>query len=234
MGTQGAPVSQIPMLRQPHALHLANVRKTRHARCQAMPQSCARARAPCLTHPQQQQAATARRLERRSPEPYITAAVVHRPSKPDLWHINDAMRRVRPSAPAPRTRIFARLRASRCRCTRNGEAPVVVLCHGLLGFQRVGVGRVSFPYWTGLERRLGARGFRLVNPVVPMTGSIESRAKALAAQIPDCCVHIVGHSMGGCVSGGPFPTHDLTARPHPGLTRASLSLTSVDIAMWPR
>mmetsp|Transcript_22515 Transcript_22515/g.72470 ORF Transcript_22515/g.72470 Transcript_22515/m.72470 type:complete len:290 (-) Transcript_22515:6-875(-) len=92
-----------------------------------------------------------------------------------------------------------RIAASRCRSvsSHSRPPPVVALCHGLLGFQHAGLGRVSFPYWTSIERRLRARGFRLVHPVVPRAASIESRARALADQLPDCPVHIVAHSMGG-------------------------------------
>ncbi|KAF8458022.1 lipase 2 [Terfezia claveryi] len=68
------------------------------------------------------------------------------------------------------------------------EAPKnpVVLCHGLLGFDELKLARNLMPgiaYWRGISEGLTALGAEVITTVVPASGSIEVRSKALMEQI---------------------------------------------------
>lgn len=84
--------------------------------------------------------------------------------------------------------------------SRRSTRPTVALCHGLLGFQRIGIGPVGIDYWRGIEPVLKTLDCNVVVCRVPPTASIRERAEHLARQLePFDRVHLVGHSMGGCV-----------------------------------
>jgi triacylglycerol lipase len=77
-----------------------------------------------------------------------------------------------------------------------------VLAHGLLGFARIGVGRLTFTsYFRGIPQALLEAGNRVLVTRVPALGGVEQRAARLGEQIlhafPDEPVHVIGHSMGG-------------------------------------
>lgn len=81
------------------------------------------------------------------------------------------------------------------------DAPIV-LAHGLGGFSRIGVGRLTLTtYFRGLPQALEGAGNRVLIPRVPPLAGIETRAKRLGEQIVrafgDEPVHLIGHSMGG-------------------------------------
>lgn len=81
------------------------------------------------------------------------------------------------------------------------DAPIV-LAHGLFGFARIGVGRVTLTsYFRVIPERLVAAGNRVLVTRVPPIAGVEQRAGRLGEQIlkafPDEPVHLVGHSMGG-------------------------------------
>ncbi|PRP79795.1 hypothetical protein PROFUN_12549 [Planoprotostelium fungivorum] len=59
----------------------------------------------------------------------------------------------------------------------NGHKPSlpIVLCHGLLGFNKLG----PVSYWKGIKQDLERQGCKVVVMSVPPTGSIETRAKHL-------------------------------------------------------
>lgn len=81
------------------------------------------------------------------------------------------------------------------------EAPIV-LAHGLFGFSRIGVGRITLTsYFRRIPEALRESGNRVLTTRVPSIAGIDQRARRLAEQIdfafPDERVHIIGHSMGG-------------------------------------
>lgn len=55
----------------------------------------------------------------------------------------------------------------------------IVLCHGFLGFEKVG----PFKYFRGVEQGLKDIGCKVITPQVSKTGSIEERAKELNMEI---------------------------------------------------
>lgn len=76
----------------------------------------------------------------------------------------------------------------------------VVLVHGLLGFDSIGVGALSQDYFRGVPARLSALGADVYVPSLPPLGGIAVRAVALAEQVRRIDaerVVIVAHSMGG-------------------------------------
>jgi triacylglycerol lipase len=77
-----------------------------------------------------------------------------------------------------------------------------VLAHGLFGFARIGVGRLTFTsYFRGVPEALEASGNRVLVTQVPPIAGVEKRARRLGEQIlhafGDEPVHLIGHSMGG-------------------------------------
>ena len=85
-------------------------------------------------------------------------------------------------------------------CTQL-DAPIV-LAHGLLGYDRIGIGRLTITsYFRGIPEFLRLGGNRVVLTRVPPIAGVKLRALALAEQIDRACpgqaVHIIAHSMGG-------------------------------------
>lgn len=79
------------------------------------------------------------------------------------------------------------------------RAPILLL-HGLLGFDRLGSGRLAGPsYFNGVVNRLEASGARVQTLRVSATGSIEQRAASVKAKLDEIGepVVIVAHSLGG-------------------------------------
>src|ERR1700733_14742810 len=81
------------------------------------------------------------------------------------------------------------------------RAPIV-LVHGLLGFDRISVGRVELKrYFPGIDERLEAAGHRVCTAKLSRTRGVAARAMELRRFIlqrfPDERVHVFGHSMGG-------------------------------------
>lgn len=85
-------------------------------------------------------------------------------------------------------------------CTQL-DAPIV-LAHGLFGYDRIGLGRLTISsYFRGIPESLRAGGNRVIVTRVPAIAGVKLRAQALAEQIDRACpgqaVHVIGHSMGG-------------------------------------
>ncbi|MCB9563706.1 MAG: hypothetical protein H6709_13275 [Kofleriaceae bacterium] len=83
---------------------------------------------------------------------------------------------------------------------RRGGRPAVVLVHGILGFDAVGVGPVRVEYFRRVAARLDAVGFDVITARLPPLGPVPARAAALAARIaalPHDRVRLIAHSMGG-------------------------------------
>jgi triacylglycerol lipase len=81
------------------------------------------------------------------------------------------------------------------------DAPIV-LAHGLFGFTRIGLGRVTLtPYFRSIPEILTRAGNRVLVTRVPSIAGVEQRAGRLGEQIkkafPNEPVHVIGHSMGG-------------------------------------
>jgi triacylglycerol lipase len=81
------------------------------------------------------------------------------------------------------------------------DAPIV-LAHGLFGFTRIGLGRVTLtPYFRSIPDILTGAGNRVLVTRVPSIAGVEQRAGRLGEQIlkafPNEPVHVFGHSMGG-------------------------------------
>jgi len=81
------------------------------------------------------------------------------------------------------------------------DAPIV-LAHGLGGFTRLGVGRLTLTtYFRGLPEALHAAGNRVLLARVPPIAGVEKRAERLGEQIVQAFgehpVHLIAHSLGG-------------------------------------
>jgi len=77
----------------------------------------------------------------------------------------------------------------------------VVLIHGLFGFCRLRLGRLSVDYFHGIPRALEAAGNRVLLASVSPSGGIAERAGHLAdflqRHLKGEPAHLIGHSMGG-------------------------------------
>src|SRR5262249_39068644 len=78
----------------------------------------------------------------------------------------------------------------------------IVLAHGLFGFSRIRVGRLTLSsYFRGIPEALEAAGNRVLVTHVPAIAGIEKPARRLGEQIcrefGDLPVHVIGHSLGG-------------------------------------
>jgi len=81
------------------------------------------------------------------------------------------------------------------------DAPIV-LAHGLFGFSRIGLGRLTLTsYFRGIPETLRAAGNQVLVTRVPAIAGVEDRARRLGHQIlrefGDEPFHLIGHSMGG-------------------------------------
>lgn len=103
------------------------------------------------------------------------------------------------------------------------DAPIV-LAHGLFGFNRIGLGRLTLTsYFRDIPGSLRSGGNRVLVTGVPPIAGVKRRARALAAQIdlafPGEPVHLISHSMGG------LDARQLLA--DPGWAERVLSLTTI-------
>ena len=78
----------------------------------------------------------------------------------------------------------------------------IVLAHGILGFGSLPGMPSLLNYFNGVAAHLGAKGHTVIAPQVNPIGSIEQRARQLAAAIvaipaSQDPLHIIAHSMGG-------------------------------------
>src|SRR5580692_9842199 len=78
----------------------------------------------------------------------------------------------------------------------------IVLVHGLLGFDRVGLGRFEFKrYFPGIEEQLEGAGHVVRVARLSRTRGVVARAlelrRFIRLQFPGQRVHLFAHSMGG-------------------------------------
>ncbi|MGQ0508741.1 MAG: esterase/lipase family protein [Myxococcaceae bacterium] len=76
----------------------------------------------------------------------------------------------------------------------------VVLAHGVMGFESIGLGGIKQEYFRGIAPKLRTMGAEVYTVRVSAIGSITARAQQLAEavqQIPADHVNIIAHSMGG-------------------------------------
>jgi triacylglycerol lipase len=90
----------------------------------------------------------------------------------------------------------------RRRARNRGVAPrhPIILVHGIMGFDEIGLLGQRYEYFRGIVRRLEEHGAVVLRPRLPAVASIEERARALVAFIRALeapKVNIIGHSMGG-------------------------------------
>jgi triacylglycerol lipase len=91
--------------------------------------------------------------------------------------------------------------------TDPSAQPVVVLHHGLFGYDSVGVGKFRWAYFQGIDKALRKAGYRVVITHVHPTGGVVKRANQLKTCIEESLsslnlngttkLLLVAHSMGG-------------------------------------
>jgi len=83
---------------------------------------------------------------------------------------------------------------------RCAESPTFVFVHGFLGFHKLRLAVFAIDYFRRLEDELRHDEVPFIIPTLPPAGSIEGRARVLAAELArhagDRLV-LIGHSMGG-------------------------------------
>ncbi len=103
------------------------------------------------------------------------------------------------------------------------KAPIV-LVHGLMGYDRLGLGRWTFvEYFRGIREALETAGNRVLVPRLSRTAGVAQRAGELRRfidrHVPNDAVHVLAHSMGGLDSRQMIN--------HLGMADRVLSLTTI-------
>lgn len=125
----------------------------------------------------------------------------------------------------------------------------IVFCHGLFGFDKIGLEKSPFTgkplellsYWRGIQQILEQNGVKVLLTRVPPSASIKERAERLneiiSEKLPGKKVNLIGHSMGGLdcrylishIKPTAFSIKSLTtiATPHRGSSFADYMLNDV-------
>lgn len=125
------------------------------------------------------------------------------------------------------------------------RAPIV-LVHGLLGYDRVPLGRWGWDYFRGIRPAFEAAGNRVLVPRLGMTAGVEQRARQLRTAIlreaPNEPVHVIAHSMGGLDARCMISRLDMAERvsslttigtPHRGSSFADWGLRRLEALLLP-
>lgn len=83
---------------------------------------------------------------------------------------------------------------------RRPRGPGVVLIHGILGFDSLGIGPVRVDYFRRVAARLRGAGFEVTTARLPPLAGVPERAAALARLLellPDDRLTLFAHSLGG-------------------------------------
>jgi len=86
------------------------------------------------------------------------------------------------------------------RAPSRARRPGVVLVHGVLGFDQLGVGKVRVDYFRGIAAKLEQAGLEVITTRTSPLGSIPTRGAQLARaldELPNDRLVLIGHSMGG-------------------------------------
>jgi triacylglycerol lipase len=115
------------------------------------------------------------------------------------------------------------------------RAPIV-LVHGLLGFDRISVGRFEFKrYFPGIEERLAAAGHQVRTASLSRTRGVPARAlelrRFILREFPNDRVHVFGHSMGGLDARYMISNLDMGGRVH-SLTTIGTPHRGCSFADW--
>jgi triacylglycerol lipase len=83
---------------------------------------------------------------------------------------------------------------------RHAQRPGVVLVHGLMGFDQLGVGPTRVDYFRGVAQAFESAGLEVITARLSPLGGVPTRAAQLARQLealPHDRLVVIGHSMGG-------------------------------------
>ena len=124
--------------------------------------------------------------------------------------------------------------------TNFAKTPIV-LVHGILGFDRIGLPGFPIEYFNGIPKALRDAGYTVPEPpALPPAGSVEERSYQLKVyletneDVRDGQVHIIAHSMGGLDSRYAIAVRGMAHRvlslttlgtPHLGTTIADLDIS---------
>jgi triacylglycerol lipase len=98
---------------------------------------------------------------------------------------------------------------------RRPQRPGVVLVHGLMGFDQLGVGPTRVDYFRGVAQALEAAGLDVITARLSPLGGVPARAAQLARameQQPHDRFVVIGHSMGGLDARWAVAREGLAAR----------------------
>ena len=120
---------------------------------------------------------------------------------------------------------------------RRAQRPGVVLVHGLMGFDQLGIGPTRVDYFRGVAQAFEAAGLEVITARLAPLAGVPERAAQLARAVetqPHDRLVIIGHSMGGLDARWAIAREGLAARtaalvtigtPHRGTPIADLLAT---------
>jgi triacylglycerol lipase len=98
---------------------------------------------------------------------------------------------------------------------RRAERPAVVLVHGLMGFDQLGLGPIRVDYFRGIAPRLEAAGLEVITARLSPIAGVPTRAAQLARMIealPHDRLIVIAHSFGGLDARWAIAREGLAAR----------------------
>jgi triacylglycerol lipase len=98
---------------------------------------------------------------------------------------------------------------------RRAQRPGVVLVHGLMGFDALGIGPTRVDYFRGVRKRLEDAGVEVITARMSPLASVPVRAAELARaieQLPHDRFVMIAHSMGGLDARWAIAREGLAAR----------------------